>query len=132
MTPFLLLLVALAGGVGAVLRLVVDAAVTARSRTTLPLGTAAVNVSGSFAIGIVAPLSATVMPVDVATVLATGLLGGYTTFSAASVDTVRLLRDGRRGAAAAYAAGLVVVSTAAAALGAAVSLGLLALADHPL
>lgn len=122
MTAAGLVLVALAGGVGAVLRLLVDTAVTAahvaRRTRSFPLGTVVVNVSGSFAIGVVTGLAvAAAVPTEVTVVLATGLLGGYTTFSAASVDAVRLVQDGRRAAAAVYAVGLVLVSTVAAASG---------------
>lgn len=122
MTAAALVLVAVAGGVGAVLRLLVDTAVTAaraRSRArSFPIGTVVVNVSGSFAIGVVAGLSAAAaVPAEVTVLLATGLLGGYTTFSAASVDAVRLAQDGRRTAAAVYAVGLAAASTVAAALG---------------
>jgi CrcB protein len=122
MTAAALVLVAVAGGVGAVLRLLVDTAVTAararRRARSFPLGTVVVNVSGSFAIGVVAGLTvAAAVPAEVTALLATGLLGGYTTFSAASVDAVRLAQDGRRTAAAVYAVGLVAASAIAAALG---------------
>lgn len=122
MTAGSLVLIAVAGGIGAALRFVVDTAVVAslaaRRRRPFPLGTVVVNVSGCFAIGVVAGLTAgAALPAELTVILATGLLGGYTTFSAASVDAVRLAQEGRPVAAAAYASGLLISSTVAAAVG---------------
>ncbi|SDF42238.1 fluoride efflux transporter FluC [Limimaricola pyoseonensis] len=102
--------VALGGAVGASLRFLVGQALA------FPLGTLAVNVAGSLAIGalwvglsgrggLLAPL------------LVTGLLGGFTTFSAFSLDTLRLVEAGRAGAALAYASGSVILSLGACASG---------------
>jgi protein CrcB len=55
-------------------------------------------------------------------IIGTGLLGGYTTFSAASVETVRLLEDRRYAAATFHGLGMLIGCTAAAALGYAVAL----------
>jgi CrcB protein len=55
-------------------------------------------------------------------IIGTGLLGGYTTFSAASVETVRLLEDRRYAAATFHGVGMLIGCTAAAALGYAVAL----------
>jgi CrcB protein len=122
------LVVAAAGGAGACLRLIVDGlAQSALSRrharaggraVAFPLGTVVVNVSGSLAIGVVSALTAgSILPSGVGVVLGTGLLGGYTTFSTASLDAVQLARGGRRGAAVLAAVGTVVASVGAAALG---------------
>ncbi|MBP1240272.1 CrcB protein [Frigoribacterium sp. PvP120] len=136
MTPLLVAATALAGGVGAGARFWVDGAVgdalaARRSRrggagagagagapSPYPWGTAVINVSGSLLLGLLTALAlgAVVSPTWRA-VLGTGLLGGYTTFSTASVDTVRLLAAGRRGAGAASALGLLVAGVAAAGLG---------------
>jgi len=127
-TPLLFIATALAGGVGAGLRFVVDGTVKdalaassarrSRPASSYPWGTAAVNVSGSLLLGVVTGLAlgAVVSPTWRA-VLGTGLLGGYTTFSTAMVDTVRLLASGRRGAGLANALGLLVACVAAAGLG---------------
>jgi CrcB protein len=134
-TPLLVAATALAGGVGAGARFWVDGAVgdalaARRSRrggagagagtapSPYPWGTAVINVSGSLLLGLLTALAlgAVVSPTWRA-VLGTGLLGGYTTFSTASVDTVRLLAAGRRGAGAASALGLLVAGVAAAGLG---------------
>jgi CrcB protein len=109
--------VALAGGLGASTRFVVDGVV----RRRFPLvPTLVVNVTGSFLLGVVAGLvlREAVAPAA-ATALGTGFLGGYTTFSTASAETVRLLQHRRYVAAAATAVGMLVLSVAACAAGAA-------------
>lgn len=95
---FVMLLAAAAGGAGAAARYLVDGAITqwlARrvQGSPFPYGTWAVNLSGSLLIGVLAGAAAPLHPF--AAVLGVGLLGGYTTFSAASYETVRLLRRGR-------------------------------------
>src|SRR5699024_3827894 len=82
---------ALGGGAGVALRDAVDAGVSTRGRTRFPLGTFLVNLSGSLLLGLVLGLVAGGRSLAV-TLVTTGLLAGYTTFSTASVDAVRLLR----------------------------------------
>ncbi|MGN6742768.1 MAG: fluoride efflux transporter FluC [Amnibacterium sp.] len=107
MTPGLLLLVALAGGLGATTRFVLDGAIRTRLRTALPVGTVLINCTGSLLLGLVVGLAdRSVLPDALRVVAGTGFLGGYTTFSAASIETVALLRGGRGVAAAVN--GLVV------------------------
>ena len=118
MSPLLLVAVAAAGGIGAAARFVVDGLVKDRLGSAYPWGTTVINVSGSVALGLVTGLAlqAVVAPVWKA-VLGTGLLGGYTTFSTASVETVRLLAAGRRGAAVANGLGMLVACVGVASLG---------------
>jgi CrcB protein len=106
--------VALGGAVGATLRLLVDTWVGARTRPGRGWGIVVVNVTGSFAIGVVV---GAVPTGDARTVLATGLLGGYTTFSTASLDSARLALRGRGGAAVLHAAGTAAACVLAAWLG---------------
>ena len=109
------LAVAVAGGLGAATRFVVDGAV----RRRFPLvPTLLVNVSGSFLLGLVAGLvlREAVAP-GVGTVLGTGFLGGYTTFGTASAETVRLLQHRRYVAAALTSVGMLVLGVAACAAG---------------
>jgi CrcB protein len=117
MTPVLLVLLSVAGGLGAVLRFVVDGLVRSRIGARLPWGTALINLSGSFVLGLLTGLTTRGMPEAVLLVAGTGLLGGYTTFSAASVETVRLLQQRRYAASLLYGLGVLVLSVAAAALG---------------
>ena len=109
MTPLVFVAVALAGGVGAVARLVVDGVVAARSPWRMPVATMVVNLSGSLVLGVVTGLAAhALLPDDWRLVLGTGMMGGYTTFSTASLETVELLLDRRPGPAALHAVAMVV------------------------
>lgn len=109
-----LLLLALAGGLGSALRYVVDTAVQARAGSPLPWGLLVVNASGSFALGLLLGLDPSR---EWVLVLGVGLLGGYTTFSAASLATARLsLRRDDLGAVLS-SLGMLVVCVLAAALG---------------
>ncbi|GAA4374691.1 CrcB family protein [Nocardioides caricicola] len=100
------LLVALGAAVGAPLRFVLATRLDGR----LPWGTFAVNVAGSFLLGL---LSAASLSSDGLALLGVGFCGGFTTYSAFSVQTHDLGR--RRGSA--YAAATIVVSLGACALG---------------
>jgi CrcB protein len=109
--------VALSGGIGASLRFTVDSIVARRVRGPVPLGTLVINVSGSFLLGLLTSLAAAHAGLaDVKTVLGTGLLGGYTTFSTASVEAVNLsMSDGPRSLAlaASHAGAMLLLSLAA-------------------
>ena len=96
-----LLAIAVAGAIGAPARYLVDGYVQARTDRATPLGTLIVNISGSFVLGLVTGLALyhSFRGVPRA-MLATGFCGAYTTFSTFAYETVRLLEDGERGAAA--------------------------------
>ncbi len=118
MTPSLFVLVACAGGLGAALRLLLDGVVRARTRVRFPLGTIAINLSGSLVLGVLAGLAlSAVVPESVHAIAGTGFLGGYTTFSTASFETVRLLQERRPGPAALAGAGTLVAASLLAGLG---------------
>jgi fluoride exporter len=112
--PLLLLMVAVAGGVGAGLRYLLDLVVQRAVRTRFPWGILVVNVSGSLVLGAV---TGAALPADLLAVVGTGLLGGYTTFSAVAAESWLLAEEGRRGAAWANAAGTAIVCIAAASVG---------------
>lgn len=117
MTPLLFLLTAAAGGIGAALRFVLDGVIRSRF-PAFPIGTLVINVSGSFVLGLVTSFAlGDVLPPEALTVLGVGLLGGFTTFSTASFETVRLIGDRRYGAALAVGVGMLIASVLAAALG---------------
>ncbi len=114
----IVLWVALAGGLGAGARLIVDGAVSSRWATTLPLGTLLINIAGSLLLGIIAGLTLFHgAPSGLQLVVGTGFCGGFTTFSTASVEIVRLAQRRLIGQALTYAVGSVVLSTLAAAAG---------------
>lgn len=116
----IVLALALAGGLGAVARFVVDGVLRARSRSAVPLGTMVVNLTGAFALGVLTGLVAHGTSAVLVTVAGTGFLGGYTTFSTASLETARLVEDRRWLAAFVNAAGMLVAAVGLAAAGFAV------------
>lgn len=114
----IVVLVAVAGGFGAVARLFLDSVLRARWATRYPMGTMVINLTGSLLLGLVTGLATSrLIPDPWALILGTGFLGGYTTFSTASLETVRLAQDRRFGAAMANGVGMLVGSVALAALG---------------
>jgi fluoride exporter len=108
----------LAGASGALARFLVDALIKQRWRSPFPLGTVAINVTGSLLLGVLAGLvlfhgqSSTWQ-----TIVGTGFCGGYTTFSTASFETVRLVQQDRRMLALTNAIGSLLSSVAACAVG---------------
>jgi CrcB protein len=124
-TLVLALLVAFAGGIGAVLRALVIHHVARRRADPLPVGTIVVNASGSLVLGVFTGLSLYhgLGPHELS-VAGVGLCGGYTTWSTASWESIHLIRDGHRAEALTYTVGGLFVCLAAAAAG----IGLMALA----
>lgn len=115
------LLVALAGGAGALTRFLADGAIARRNRLRMPVGTVVINVTGSLLLGLLTGLfalsSADSSGATVKAVIGTGFCGGYTTFSTASVESMRLWAAEGRTAGIGYAAAGLVLSVAAAATG---------------
>jgi CrcB protein len=117
-----ILLLGLAGGLGAGTRFVVDGLVRSKIRTALPVGTIAINVTGSFLLGLVAgAVMVHAAPVELQAIAGTGFLGGYTTFSTASFETVRLIQSHRTGLALLNGLGTAVAGIGAAAAGVALA-----------
>jgi CrcB protein len=114
----ILVLTLLAGACGALSRFVVDALVKQRWRSPFPLGTFIINVTGSLLLGVLAGLVLFQdQPTTWQTVIGTGFCGGYTTFSTASFETVRLVEQGKRILAVLNAIGSLVSAVAACAVG---------------
>lgn len=112
---------ALAGGLGAACRLILDGVVRDRVPGRLPWGTVVINISGSFLLGLAAGATAAgLLPPVLYPIVGAGFLGGYTTFSTASYETVRLAADGRPWAAVANGFGVLVLGVAAAGAGLAI------------
>lgn len=118
-----MLWLALAGAAGAGLRFILDSLARPKAPTALPVSTMAINVSGSLLLGVLAgAVLAARVPADWQLILGAGFLGGYTTFSTASVETIRLMQSRRSALAVIYSLGTVLLSVAAAAAGMAVGL----------
>lgn len=92
-----LALLAAAGGLGAILRFIVDRTVTARKYSGFGLGTFVVNMSGALALGTVLGLASTAtLTTTSVDILGTGFLGGFTTFSTLTYESFFLLSDEHR------------------------------------
>lgn len=111
-----LIQVALGGAAGAALRYVVGAQL---ARPGFPVAVLTANVVGSFAMGVLAVMLARAGLRAWEPLLLTGLLGGFTTFSAFSQETVTMVERGAFGHAALYVLLSVGLSIAALAVGAA-------------
>ena len=108
-------LVALAGALGALARFGVHGLVQSRAASRFPYGTVVVNLTGSFALGLLVGLvTYQGLDADVRTVVGTGFIGAYTTFSSFSYDTVGLFENGGSRAALVNALGSVVAGLAVA------------------
>src|SRR3954447_2071252 len=111
----LYLIVFLGAGIGGALRHGVNVGATKLFGFGFPFGTLIVNVVGSFLMGVFAGYFAyrAGIPQHVRLFLTTGILGGFTTFSAFSLDTALLVERHSYGAAAGYVLGSVVAGLAA-------------------
>ena len=115
-------LVAVGGAIGAVARYLLGLWIATRVGPDFPWGTFAINVSGAFLIGVVLGLTtAGVISPELRLLLAVGVLGGYTTFSTFSYETLELLLDGNMLAFLLNAAGQLGGGLLAVALGLIVS-----------
>jgi CrcB protein len=113
-----LILVATGGAIGATARHLASKAAILFMPAAFPWGTYVVNISGCFAMGIVAGLANTgALPAPMRLFIATGILGGYTTFSAFGLETQGLLSDGRLVTAASYVGGQVLLGVVGVFLG---------------
>ncbi|CAA9441706.1 MAG: Fluoride ion transporter CrcB [uncultured Rubrobacteraceae bacterium] len=103
------LLVALGGAIGSAARHLVGVFVANRFGPDFPWGTFIVNVSGSFLIGVILSLvGGGQLPAGARLFLAVGVMGGYTTFSTYSNETLQLIQGGEFAAATFNALGQVV------------------------
>ncbi|MBV9694765.1 MAG: fluoride efflux transporter CrcB, partial [Alphaproteobacteria bacterium] len=100
------------GALGSMLRYLVAGAVQSSAWSGFPWGIFFVNVSGGLAMGVIVELSALKLQIapELRAFLTVGILGGYTTFSTFSLDSVLLIERGAYGAAAAYIVGSTLLS----------------------
>jgi len=112
----------LAGATGALARFLLDASIKQRWRSPFPLATVVINVTGSALLGMLAGIVLFHGESSMwQTVVGTGFCGGYTTFSTASFETVRLVQQDRRALALLNAIGSLITSVGACAVGLAVA-----------
>jgi fluoride exporter len=114
----LTLFVGCAGAIGALARYLLGRFIAERVPSQFPLGTFVINISGAFVIGLLSALLThkLISPVAQLT-LATGFLGGYSTFSTMSWEGTQLARGGSTVASILYLGGSLLCGLAAAALG---------------
>ena len=112
MNPQSLLAVALGGALGSVARYAVSAVFSKWFGLAFPWGTLFINIAGSFAIGVFAESFALQFYASqaVRAFLVIGICGGFTTFSAFSLDVATLLARGEMAYAAAYIVGSTALS----------------------
>ncbi len=104
------LLVAAGGAIGASLRYLAGVWLASRLGADFPWGTFFVNVTGSFLIGVVLVLvEGGSLPAGARLFLAVGVMGGYTTFSSYSYETLGLLMDGELAKAFVYVFGQLLI-----------------------
>jgi CrcB protein len=107
------LAVAAGGAIGSVARFWLTGVMAALTGPRFPWGTLLINILGSFVIGLVAGITLTParmgMHPDVRIFLMTGICGGFTTFSAFSLQTLELIQTGDLVPAAGYILGSVVL-----------------------
>ncbi|HET7027740.1 MAG TPA: fluoride efflux transporter CrcB [Candidatus Limnocylindrales bacterium] len=117
-----LLLVGLGGFLGAATRYLVDGWVSAATGGTFPWGTLAINLSGSFILGVLFGIATerAILPADVRPAVMIGFIGAYTTFSTWMLESARLIEDGALAAALLNVGGSVVLGIVAVFLGLAV------------
>ena len=111
--------VALGGALGSVVRYEMAGVIQPAWWPGFPFGIFAVNIIGGFAMGVIVAMAATKlnMTPETRAFLTTGVLGGFTTFSTFSLDSVMLMQRGAYVQAGAYIAGSVILSIAALLLG---------------
>ncbi len=110
--------VGVAGALGALARYLIGQLVAAKMGACFPWGTLFINLSGAFFIGLLFGLTGQkVVSTQVQTILATGFLGGYTTFSTMSWEGIQLLKRGNMRQSLYYLGGNFIPGLLAAALG---------------
>jgi len=110
--------IGLAGSLGALSRYLLGRFIAERAGAEFPFGTLLINVTGAFIIGLLFALTARkLLSPAWQTVLATGFLGGYTTFSTMSWEGVQLARGGSSRLSLLYFGGNLLFGLLAAALG---------------
>jgi fluoride exporter len=110
----ILLLIALGGGVGSLLRYLIGGAIQRSSASGFPIGTTFVNVVGCFLVGVFVRFLLNMQTsVELRALLIVGFCGGFTTFSTFSYETVGLLEGGEYVRAVTYVLGSLLLCVTA-------------------
>ena len=111
----ILLAIAFGGAVGSLARYAVASMVQSAAWPGFPWGIFVVNITGGFVMGVIVELGALKLNYtpELRAFLTVGILGGYTTFSTFSLDSVLLIERGQYASAAAYMAGSAILSVVA-------------------
>src|SRR5436305_13487451 len=119
LAPFsLAVIVGFACACGAVSRYLLGRFIAERANSQFPLGTFCINASGAFVIGLLSALAGRkLISSTLQVTLATGFLGGYTTFSTMSWESIQLVRGGSTRAGLLYLGGSSLLGLLAATLG---------------
>lgn len=118
MNVAIFLLAAAGGGIGAALRFVGDGLIMRRVRSGYPWGTFLINTTGSLLLGFLTGLAdSSLLTSSWLFILGGGVMGGYTTFSTAIVDTVHMLQKRTYGRAIWNAFGMLALTVALALIG---------------
>jgi CrcB protein len=114
-----LILVGLGGFAGAIARYVVDGYIAERFAGAFPWGTLVVNISGSFALGLLFALTAdrATLPAEIRGPVLIGFIGAYTTFSTYMLESWQLVGSGAFGLALVNVFGSVVLGLVAVGVG---------------
>ena len=119
MTPLIFIALALAGGIGAEARMLLDGIIKSRVSSGIPWGTITINVSGSLVLGLLTGLASSAIVPESWQQIRSGpdSSAADTTFSTASFETVRLIQERRWALSLFSGLGALVIATAAAGLG---------------
>ena len=112
-----LLLIGLGGGIGAMARYLMVSGARHLPLADFPYGVLAVNILGSFLMGLLAGAASPALTPDMRAFLGIGVLGGFTTFSAFSLDVVTLMQRGETIPALIYMVASVTLSVIGLAIG---------------
>lgn len=109
------LLIGLGGFAGAIARYLIDARATAWTGGSLPWGTFVINISGSFAVGLLFALviERTALPTEIRGPVMIGFIGSYTTFSTLALESWRMMEDGAWLYASANLVGSIMIGVVA-------------------
>lgn len=104
--------ITIGGGIGSFLRYLLSSFIARKMGVNFPYGTLAVNILGSFIMGVIIEYFSRTLPHsnDLRAFLTVGILGGFTTFSAFSLDTITLFERGNHAIALIYLLSSVVLS----------------------